>query len=628
MSCSRGSGPLPQVMPLRPLGKKAGERLVQHVLGKQVPKETVARIVSQSEGNALFLEELIRAVAEGRGEEAPETVLAMLQARIGRLPAGARRVLRAASVFGETTWLGGIGALLGRAQAGQDPGGWISRLTQDEILEARGESRFPGEQEYRFRHRLMCDAAYGLLMAEDRVEAHRIAGQYLEARGEPDALVLAEHFVQGEARARAIPYFIQAAEQSYEARDMDAAMALAERGLACGVEGEQRGALLSVQLGVYHGRERYAEIIELGTEALDLLPEGSKRWCRTTQQVFPALTLMRQGAPLEQLAARFARIEPPVEARGEYIKAAIWLSTSLGAMGRKDASRTFLERARQIGAALDRSEPAIWGSLKVGEYTAHNLIEEAPWSRMVASAEAREAFRAAGDQRSQLFMSSHHGKSLLELGDRAGAEAELRQSLSLAELLHEARPLAYARTYLARLLASFAAVAALDEPAELAGKVIDAKHVELSSVAYGVLAETKRRRGDLAGADAEACAACEAARPFPPVSWDLIALRTRILLDLERTSEALRVGEEAVRAPGSGASSCSVSGWGRWSGRSRSSAPGSRGCSCASLGARPARSPSRTRAALPWCSTGETSSMQSSIQATSSSSRTSSSCSA
>ena len=36
------------------------------VLGKQTQAETVARIIDQSAGNALFLEELIRAVARAR----------------------------------------------------------------------------------------------------------------------------------------------------------------------------------------------------------------------------------------------------------------------------------------------------------------------------------------------------------------------------------------------------------------------------------------------------------------------------------------------------------------------------------------------------------------------------------
>src|SRR5262249_2532120 len=107
-----------QVVTLRPLGKKAAEKLVSHVLGKGVAPETSARIVAQSEGNALFLEELIRAAAEGRGDEAPDTVMAMLQARIARLPAEARRALRAASVFGPTCRRSGIAVVLGATSTG------------------------------------------------------------------------------------------------------------------------------------------------------------------------------------------------------------------------------------------------------------------------------------------------------------------------------------------------------------------------------------------------------------------------------------------------------------------------------------------------------------------------------
>ena len=77
-------------------------------MGNKISPTITARIVEQSAGNALFLEELVRAVAEGRGEELPETVLAVLHARLMRMPADARRVLRAASVFGETFWEGGV----------------------------------------------------------------------------------------------------------------------------------------------------------------------------------------------------------------------------------------------------------------------------------------------------------------------------------------------------------------------------------------------------------------------------------------------------------------------------------------------------------------------------------------
>ncbi len=577
-----------QVLPLLPLGKKAGERLVHQVLGAQASKETTARIVEQSEGNALLLEELIRSVAEGRGDEAPGTVLAMLQVRIGRLEAGARRVLRAASVFGETSRPSGIRALLAGSQASGDLDALLARLTQDEILEEMSERGAsvtlggtptspvtlggtpnppvtlggtpnppvtlggtpnpPGEPAYRFRHALMRDAAYGLLTEDDRVESHRRAGAHLEAQGEPDALVLAEHFLQGLSPERAIPYLVQAAEQSHEANDVDATLSSAERGLACGAQGQARGALLSLQVAVHVTRERYLEATTLGTEALSLLPEGSLRWCRASQSLFQAVTFSQQIPLLGRLAAHFAQVEPSADARSEYVIAAAWLGISLGITGAKAGARLFLQRVLEVGAALDRSDVATRGYMRSVQSSDHHVVEEAPWSCMLRNGETRDALRAAGEQRNALLAASYCGKALHDLGDHAGAEAELRENLARAERLDEAMPVTYVRSNLARLLASVAPLDRLDEPAQLARSVIEANNLSLTGIAHGVLAEIARRRGDLPAAEAEARAACQATLPFPPYSWDLRALLVRILLEQGRAAEALALGEEAVRA--------------------------------------------------------------------------------
>ena len=52
----------PQEIPLKGLSKKACERLIQQVLGSQVPPAVVARAVEHAAGNALFLEETVRLV--------------------------------------------------------------------------------------------------------------------------------------------------------------------------------------------------------------------------------------------------------------------------------------------------------------------------------------------------------------------------------------------------------------------------------------------------------------------------------------------------------------------------------------------------------------------------------------
>src|SRR5262249_1341504 len=150
-------------------------------------------------------------------------------------------------VFGETARQGGIHALLGGSMSAQEIDGWLTRLLHEEILEERSEGRSTGEKAYRFRHALVRDAAYALSSEEERVTSHRRAGEYLEGRGEPNSLVLAEHFVQGGEPLRAAPHYLRAGEESYEANDVAAALSSAERGLTCGAVGELRGALLSLE---------------------------------------------------------------------------------------------------------------------------------------------------------------------------------------------------------------------------------------------------------------------------------------------------------------------------------------------------------------------------------------------
>src|SRR5262249_9597656 len=84
-----------QEIRLGELRPQAGARLVRQVLGERASVEMVARLVAQADGNAFYLEELIRAAAEGNTEALPETVLSMIQGRLEALDAEARRVLRA-----------------------------------------------------------------------------------------------------------------------------------------------------------------------------------------------------------------------------------------------------------------------------------------------------------------------------------------------------------------------------------------------------------------------------------------------------------------------------------------------------------------------------------------------------
>ncbi len=223
-------------LPLNGLSRKAGARLVREVLGAQVPEAAVQRAVEMSDGNALFLEELIRMVADGRGETVPETVLAVLQARLMRMEAGARQILLAASIFGRHFWPGGVAALLEHG-AGETLERHLRHLVEQELVEPQPDSRFPGAGEYRFRHALVRDAAYALVPDNLRPTGHRMAGAWLERMGELDPLELATHYQRGHRPERAVHFYTQAATRLLERYDLQGARRYAEEALGCGIEG-------------------------------------------------------------------------------------------------------------------------------------------------------------------------------------------------------------------------------------------------------------------------------------------------------------------------------------------------------------------------------------------------------
>jgi eukaryotic-like serine/threonine-protein kinase len=298
------------------LTRRAAERLVRHALGEAISADTVARIVERAAGNAFYLEELIRAVAEGRGAALPETVLAMVQARLDALDVEDRRILRAASVFGEAFWEGGILGLLGGAERIQDAEERLASLVARELILRRDESRFPGETELAFRHALLRDGAYTMLVEQDRALGHRLAGAWLEERGESDPRVLAEHFERGGELARAAVHHTRAAQQAVLGNDLREAMARGERALACGIEGELRFELLVplARARWFLGDFAGAEAME--KEVLQCARKGSRAFCSmlSNKMTFAQQRSYRQE--LSEVSAMIRDIVPEADNSG------------------------------------------------------------------------------------------------------------------------------------------------------------------------------------------------------------------------------------------------------------------------------------------------------------------------
>ena len=329
------------------LPSRAAERLVRWAVGETLSAAAVSRIVERADGNAFYLEELIRHVAQGKGDALPETVLALVQSRLEQLEPDARRIVRAASIFGEVFWRGGVSALLGKAAAPSDLDAWLRILLEREVLAVGQESRFHGEAEYTFRHGLLRDAAHAMLTNTDAAAGHWLAGEWLEQAGERDALALADHFERGGEPARAVSWLLRAAQTAVDGGHVDAAVSLGERGIACGAAGTERGLLRLAQSQARAMEASWLESVAMVREAMALLPAGSPQWfCATAALVWSGSFL---GAATTTAAALQAILNVPVEPQpsGPYGFATFCAAQGVAYAGRLDDARSLLERAER-----------------------------------------------------------------------------------------------------------------------------------------------------------------------------------------------------------------------------------------------------------------------------------------
>lgn len=298
-----------QELRLPELTQRAATDLVTEVLGERADTDTAEAIVQRAAGNAYYLEELIRAVAEGRGDALPDTVLAMAEGRLERLGAGARRILRAASVFGHAFWVNGVASLVDDRR--ENVIELLRELARREFVVPSPSSRFRGEEEYAFRHVLVRDAAYDMLPERDRVRGHRQAAAWLEAAGERDAIVMAEHLERGGEPQGAVVWYLWAAEQAFEGNDLDAVFARAERGIQCGATGAVLGELRLLQAEALGWGARGADHATLVNEALLLSPKGSGAHARAAAELSVASCRRGDEAALKHAVATLQQVGTP-----------------------------------------------------------------------------------------------------------------------------------------------------------------------------------------------------------------------------------------------------------------------------------------------------------------------------
>ncbi len=185
---------------LAPLTDTETAQLVSALLERAVlPAETQQQLLEQAGGNPLYAEEFVRLLSDrGIGEEAevPESVQALIAARLDTLSPERKALLQDASVLGKVFWAGALAAMGDREPAEVEQA--LHELARKELVRPARASSMEGEREYAFWHVLVRDVCYGQIPRLARAGRHEAAAAWLEEqageRVEDLADVLAYHY--------------------------------------------------------------------------------------------------------------------------------------------------------------------------------------------------------------------------------------------------------------------------------------------------------------------------------------------------------------------------------------------------------------------------------------------------
>ena len=199
---------------LHALSAKDSSALVGALLSAGPGAGDADRIAELAGGNPLFAEQYVRLLLEGGhlapsgagpcgpsglARPLPDTVHAVLAARLDTLPADQKAALCGAAVLGETFWCGAVAAVCDLDAAATRAA--LAGLVARELVRPAATSTLDGETEYLFWHALARDVAYGRLPRKARARQHRAAGRWLEEqtgeRAGEFSEILAYHYERG-----------------------------------------------------------------------------------------------------------------------------------------------------------------------------------------------------------------------------------------------------------------------------------------------------------------------------------------------------------------------------------------------------------------------------------------------
>ena len=352
---------------LSPLSDTETAELVSALMIEEIPAEVERAILERAGGNPLYAEEFVRLLADRGLEDGsdglafPDSVQALIAARLDTLTPERKGLLQDASVVGKLFWAGAVTEMGGRDLREVEFA--LHELSRKELVRPARTSSMEGETEYAFWHLLVRDVAYNQIPRASRVRCHRAAAVWIEqkagGRVEDLAEVLSHHYLAALELADAAGDVRQAAELALPARRY---LALAgERALA---------------LDVASAEASFAKALELAPAGHAERPSLLERWAQAAQQ---QVRLHEAKAALEEAIALYREQSESVAA-GRALTALVIVLASLGDPSRGEVLAETIE-------LLEAEKPGPELVAAYGELAGFNIILLSAYPEAIAAAE-------------------------------------------------------------------------------------------------------------------------------------------------------------------------------------------------------------------------------------------------
>ena len=199
------------VVSLTPLSEVETRTLLEAILPGGTAPDVYDLIAERAGGNPLFAEEFVRMLQDRTGgaavgsdeaallsDSSPESLEALIAARLDTLSVEQKALLQDASVIGRVFWPSAVAAVSGSDGATVRSG--LRDLAQRELIRPSRDTSVQGDVEYAFAHALIRDVAYGQIPRLARVDKHVVAAGWIERlaveRVADHAELLAHHYGQ------------------------------------------------------------------------------------------------------------------------------------------------------------------------------------------------------------------------------------------------------------------------------------------------------------------------------------------------------------------------------------------------------------------------------------------------